>query len=73
MMRGSCFVLRGLEWSSSACFRDPDRHRVEVFTNHYEVTDMENEPPLGSLLQGEPPLWTAAAGTLVSGCAPLQG
>ncbi len=27
-----------------AYFRDPDGHRVEVFTTHYQVMDIENEP-----------------------------
>jgi catechol 2,3-dioxygenase len=25
-------------------FRDPDGHRVELFNNHYQVMDLENEP-----------------------------
>jgi catechol 2,3-dioxygenase len=25
-------------------FRDPDRHRIELFTTHYQVMDIENEP-----------------------------
>ena len=27
-----------------AYFRDPDRHRLEVFNTHYQVIDIENEP-----------------------------
>jgi catechol 2,3-dioxygenase len=27
-----------------AYFRDPDGHRVELFTTHYQVMDIENEP-----------------------------
>jgi catechol 2,3-dioxygenase len=27
-----------------AYFRDPDRHRIELFNTHYQVMDIENEP-----------------------------
>jgi glyoxalase/bleomycin resistance protein/dioxygenase superfamily protein len=27
-----------------AYFRDPDGHRIEVFTTHYQMMDIENEP-----------------------------
>jgi catechol 2,3-dioxygenase len=34
----------GLGHAMFVYFRDPDGHRVELFTTHYQVMDLENEP-----------------------------
>jgi catechol 2,3-dioxygenase len=52
-MAGSCGFGANLEYGPGrhgpghalfAYFRDPDGHRLEVFTTHYQVMDIENEP-----------------------------
>ena len=38
-------------------FRDPDGHRIEFFTTHYQVMDIENEPTRWELSYMKNPPW----------------
>jgi len=41
----------GPGWARSLYLRDPDGHRLEFFTNHYQMIDLEEEPVAWSIDQ----------------------